>query len=520
MNRLHTLAKGIFLLMMFCFLSIGSQAQHNGTSWSEHIAPILYANCTNCHHEGGIGGFSLTQYQDAYPRRFAIKFNVEENKMPPWPPDPDYTHFAGELVLSDAEKALIVDWVDDGGPLGDPDLAPDPPTYNNNPEISDPDLTLTIPTFTSIAKDADNYRCFVIRVADKEDKFISEIEIIPGNKQIVHHVLIFQDTSSVPINLDAADPGPGYTYFGSTGSKYSSLIGGWVPGMGATRFPTGMGVRFVNKSNIIIQIHYPKGSEGEIDSTQIRFKYSPTKLNRELLVLPILGHHNIDDGPLAIKANTLDTFHQSYLAPTPGSIVSVLPHMHLIGKSYKVWVERLNGDTTWLINIPKWDFHWQMVYNYRYIQAVYAGETVRSEAIYDNTSNNPNNPNSPPENVGLGDNTTDEMMLIFFYFTNYENGDEDIMIDSTGWVDIEKFHKVSSKLYPNPTRNLLHINLSEFNDKELVYTVINIDGKYMSSGEWTGNSVATLNVEPWPAGTYFVKISGRTSYSLEKFTKL
>jgi hypothetical protein len=519
MNTKSKSNKTFITMALLMFFATALKAQHNGTNWSEHIAPILYSNCTNCHHDGGIGGFSLINYQDAYPRRYAMKFNVEENKMPPWPPDPKYTHFAGELVLSDIEKELIIDWVDDSAPLGDPLLAPDPPVYDNKPKIVNPDLIVQIPTFSSVAKDEDNYRCFVIPIAQDKDEFISEIEIIPGNNEIVHHVLIFQDTSSIPMDLDAKDSGPGYTYFGSTGSKYSSLIGGWVPGMGATRFPKGMGVRFVKKSNIIIQIHYPKGSDGQVDSTKIRFRYSPTKVNRELLVLPILGHHNIDDGPLAIKANTVDTFHQSYLAPNPGSIISVLPHMHLIGKSYKVWVERLNGDTTWLINIPQWDFHWQMVYNYRYIQAVFTGETVRAEAVYDNTRDNPNNPNDPPEDVGLGDNTTDEMMLIFFYFTNYQDGDENLIVDSTGMLGITKLLRKTVKLYPNPAQSKIVLDLKPLHGNSFDYTIIDIRGKEVGSGTWTDRSPKSLNVESWPSGFYFIRIDGESEYVVERFLK-
>lgn len=281
-----------------------------------------------------------------------------------------------------------------------------------------------------------------------------------------------------------------------------------------------MGVRFVKNSNIIIQIHYPKGSQGQVDSTKIRFKYSPTALNRELLVLPIMGHHNIDDGPLKIKANTKDTFHQSYLAPTPGSIISILPHMHLIGTSYKVWVERKNGDTTWLLNIPKWDFHWQMVYNYRYIQAVFEGEMVRTEATYDNTSDNPNNPNDPPQDVGLGDNTTDEMMLIFFYFTNYEEGDENLMVDSTGWVGTPKIAEKSSiKVYPNPSNGEFTFDLGTMDGQNLKYRVIDLQGKEIIQGSWDGLKSPQIDLSKEPSGMYIIRVDGKQSYAIESLYK-
>ena len=136
----------LFILSSFIVKSTSSSSVVSSTNFSQHIAPIFYANCTGCHHSGGVGPFSLIDYQDAYNMRFAIQSSVLNGEMPPWPPDTNYTRFRHERILSNQEITLIDDWVNNGAPEGDPNLAPTPPTYNaNGPQLGIPDLTLSAP---------------------------------------------------------------------------------------------------------------------------------------------------------------------------------------------------------------------------------------------------------------------------------------------------------------------------------------------------------------------------------------
>ncbi len=121
------------------------------------------------------------------------------------------------------------------------------------------------------------------------------------------------------------------------------------------------------------------------------------------------------DGPLFIPANETVTFHQE-LGPIPEALflVSICPHMHFLGKSYKVWYETAAGDSIPLIDIPHWDFHWLKYYTYPMVEVIPQGATIKSEGVYDNTSANHDNPNDPPIDVSVGPKTTDEMFLCYF----------------------------------------------------------------------------------------------------------
>jgi hypothetical protein len=114
-----------------------------------------------------------------------------------------------------------------------------------------------MPSYTINTNGNDVYRCFVIPTSLQQDVYLTELEVVPGNFEAVHHVLLFQDETGVPAQLDAQDPGVGYTSFGGTGSSESTLIGGWVPGQGHKIYPNGMGVRLPAGTNIVMQVHYP-----------------------------------------------------------------------------------------------------------------------------------------------------------------------------------------------------------------------------------------------------------------------
>jgi len=287
--------------------AIGLTFQTHAQNWAVDIAPILYAKCTNCHNPNGIAPFSLITYQDAYDNRNDIQQDISIRKMPPWPPDPNYNHLAHERVLTAAEKTAIINWVSQGAPQGDSTLAPVPPVYASQAEITAPDLVVQIPSYT-VNTATDLYRCFVIPSGLLSQRYITEIEAIPGNRSIVHHILIFEDTSGVPAQMDAADPGPGYTDFGGTGSNSSNLIGVWVPGQGVYKMPAGMGLYLPANTNIILQIHYPGPTFGQTDSTKILFKLSSSAL-RSVSIAPPLNHFNLSNGPLFIPANTTRTFY-------------------------------------------------------------------------------------------------------------------------------------------------------------------------------------------------------------------
>lgn len=422
------------LLLFSGALLLHSILQAQTPDWSTKVAPILYNHCTTCHHDGGIAPMSFTSYDSAVAYAGSIRADVQSKKMPPWPPDPSYSRLAHERLLSAAEITTITNWVSGGTPAGTLSLAPPVPTYPNTGSIpGTPDLVVKIPTYTSTASTGDVYQCFVIPSGLASDKYIRAFEAIPGNPACVHHVLVFADTTGACAALDAAFPGPGYPDAGGSGSSNTSMLGVWVPGSQPMSYPPGFGLKIPHAADIVVQIHYPAGSAGLKDSTEVHFFFAPSAGIREVFMEPLLYHDaNLVGGPLVIPANTVKTFKETQMNFFGDmSLLGAFPHMHLIGKTIKSYGVTPAGDTDHYIRVNNWDFHWQGFYFFRNLKKIASGSTLWAEATYDNTAANPENPYSPPQDISVGENTTNEMMIVFFVFTPYVAGDENIIEDST-----------------------------------------------------------------------------------------
>ena len=488
--------------------------------WSTDIAPILFNNCVSCHRTGGIAPMPLTTYAEADAFKFQIKHSVEDKHMPPWPPDPAYSRLAHERLLSQAEIDKIVSWVDSGALSGVISQAPPVPVFSNNGDIpGTADLTITIPTYTSTAVNNDVYQCFVIPSGQSASKFISAFEAIPGNRDIVHHVLVYADTTSTHVcaGLDAADPNPGYVSFGGVGESSVMLLGGWVPGTAPMVYPDNFGVKLFANADIVIQIHYPAGSSGYQDSTKIRFFFDQT-ITREVQILPVLNHQQntvLSPYPLSIAPNTTQNYTESFTAPVNVSLLGVAPHMHLIGRSINAFGVTTSLDTQKYISIPDWHFHWQGFYFFPKIKKVTAGTTLYSQAHYDNTTANPFQPNNPPQLVTAGEETTDEMMLTYLIFAFYQPGDEDIIIDSnfvatkvpyTYYRDEELLEP-----YPNPAAHELMVKSHFSKETTGTLELVSIDGKLVQTFAANhkfkqGYNVTSYSVSSIASGSYLLRL--------------
>ncbi len=425
-----------FTFLLLCLLLVKLENAQSIT-WASNIAPIFYNNCTKCHHTDGIAPFSLVDYNDAFQQAENIKSDVNIKKMPPWSPDPTYTRLAYERLLTPAEISLITDWVNDGAPMGDTTLAPVKPVYTNGSQLGTPSLSLTIPTFTvPVNQTTDIYQCFAIPSNLVTDQFITAMEIVPGNPSIVHHVLVYQDTTGICAALDSASPGPGYLNFGGVGTNKAILIGGWVPGASPSFMPANFGIKIFKNAYIVLQIHYPAGDNGRSDSTKINLLLA-NSISRQVSMAPILNYFTNINAPLSIPADSIITFNEHYQLPNIDiSALSVAPHNHLIGQKWLSYGITPVNDTIPFIRINNWDFHWQGFYNFRNIMKIPAQTTLWAYCTYNNTSSNLNNPNTPPITVNAGDFTTDEMMLVYFSYTPYQTGDENIQLDTSALINL------------------------------------------------------------------------------------
>lgn len=505
--------KKIFTLL---FLLASSQIGAQAPNWSEDIAPIFYNNCSGCHHEGGAGHADLTNYDTAAYKAAAINYYISQKKMPPWSPDITYHRYAQERVLSNQEITTIQNWINGGTALGDTNLLPPKPVYTGAAILTQtPDYTFQMPTYTVPNNNgSDVYWNFVIPINNAQEILLKGFEFIPGNSEHVHHSLIYIDTGQAIVNLDNATPGPGFGGFGGAGTNTASLIGAYVPGSQPFLFPEPFGMKIPPNAYIILGMHYPAASVGGIDSSKVNlFSTNPSNF-REVFYTPILNHTtSMVNGPLYIPANTQKTFQQNFQVPIDASFFGVAPHMHLIGRSMKDFGVDPNGDTIKLVNIPEWDFKWQGMYYFPKLKKIPTGTTLWSEAHYDNTSGNPNNPTSPPQNVGLGEATTDEMMITYFAWTLYQQGDENIVLDSAAIAlsnNIPYYNRVEFfPPYPNPANDYVILKWFQAVNQKSDMQLLDLNGRVVWEKEFKPQqkyNTHRLDVSFLGIGVYFLQM--------------
>lgn len=509
----------LVILMIIVLQTSLMNAQMN---WAENVAPILFDHCTKCHHPGGIGPSSFMTYDEAAGNSASILGAIMDGYMPPWPANPNYRHFLNENVLTDTEKSTIENWVMNGTPSGNLSLAPTPPVYNNQTQLQQVDFTGTTPLNTSQAVTHDYYRTFVVPSNYSVDQFIDGIEIIPGNSEIVHHVVIYYDPTNECLSLDAADTEPGFLTNGTGGGLPAAAhyIGAWVPGKGPQNLPQGFGIRAEANGYYLIEMHYPAGSVGQQDETTLNIKHSSSSSPREVWYNPVITHdpYTLDEAALIIPANVERTFHATYNVPINISLIGISPHMHLIGKSIKSFC--VNGnDSIPLIDIPNWDFDWQLGYDYPQLVRLPAQSQLKAVATYDNTINNPNQPVNPPQLVTAGEETTDEMMVIFYLYSYWMPGDEDIVINPNTSVSNTQPTPQLWQFFPNPTQDKIQWSCIGPQYRKAHFSILDMNGsvckkeQQMISGGMESGSIDLTDLSP---GVYFIQVKSNDYTHTEK----
>ena len=485
------------------------------------VAGIFYARCTSCHHEGD-SFFPFMNYSQTSANASLIQSDLISGKMPPWNADTSYTRFMHERIITAPEKQKILDWIANGSPAGDTSLAPPPPHYSDGFQLAgNADLTLSIGTFTSTATTSDKYYCFALPTGITQDRIIRAFEIVPGNHAIVHHAVVTADTTGT-YNSDLS--GSCFNIPGNLG------IGTYAPGTNATVFPSQAplkaGIRLKAGSKVIIQLHYPAGSSGMIDSTKIRIYFYPPG---ETGVRTIYSKTPLQNWSFYVMANSISSAEAYYPGSgtlgSPLSLLAVYPHNHLLGRKIINYAVKPGVDTIKLIRINEWNFEWQDYYSFRNPVKVPNGYRLYSKHIYDNTINNPNNPNNPPILVTAGTGTNDEMLFDGALYMSYLPGDENIDVETiinndpllaVGIKNQDKNNQIENvKVYPNPFNHSAIIQYSLFEQTDITIEIFDVMGKKINSKkfmslqngyhewEWNGNDLNGNKVE---CGIYFFKI--------------
>jgi hypothetical protein len=399
-------------------------------TFSNQVVRILQDNCQACHHAGDIAPFSLVTYEESAPYAELIKEQTASRAMPPWKPAPGCGQFEDIRGLSEEEIATLGAWAEAGAPEGDPAMLPPPLTFPDQWKLGEPDVVIAnAPKGYKVPLDGarDVYRNFSVPAAFDVDRYITGVEVRPGNREIVHHVLLFIDTLGTSAGLDRADPGPGYTTSGGgVGFLPTGSLGGWAPGAAPQVSPDGIGMRVPADARIVVQVHYSlthtghdkggrKHGEGDlVDQTTVGLHFARSPIRKNLYVLPLVNTSFL------IPAGA--SRHQVTASFTIPPLVNVTlhgiaPHMHLLGREMRVEAVLPSGETTCLIDIDDWDFHWQGLYRYAQPVSIPSGTQLNLTALYDNSAENPRNPHSPPVDVRWGEETGDEMCLCFLAFT-------------------------------------------------------------------------------------------------------
>ena len=510
--------------LLFLLLSIPSLISAQSPDWSGTVADIIYKNCSSCHRPGTAAPFSLLSYQDAVDHALQIENAVLTKYMPPWPADPAYRHFAYEAVLEPHEITAIVTWIGSGMAKGNAAQEPAPPVFQGT-AMGTVDYTVSIPPYT-LQSNNEEYRFFAIPTSFTDTVYVNKIEVVPGLPGLVHHADISYDKTGNSLALDAQDPLPGFN--SATGyPTYSFYMNAWMAGGNIASYPENWGIAVPPGVAFALEIHYGPGGAGLTDSTKINLQFITDPVN----VRPIKSQWtlidsppNLIDGPLYIPANTVKTFHQvSAPMNTDKSFISINPHMHLLGKSYKVWFKTPAGDSVPLIDIPHWNFHWQKYYMFQQVQKIPAGSKIYSEGVYDNTVNNPHNPFIPPQNVSKGPKTTDEMFMCYFIFADYKPGDENIVLDTTLLISPPvPVPSTQLEVYPNPAADNVSISGQFGSSSDLKITTRSVLGAIVSEKQMTvdaGDFYTQIDLSGFCSGVYIVDItssSGRWTYKVIK----
>jgi hypothetical protein len=383
----------------------GSRAEE--VTFNKHVAPILWKNCATCHRPGEVGPFSLLAYQDAAKRAKHLVAVTHDRRMPPWKAEPGHGEFLDERRLSDAELKTLAAWAATGAKEGDPKDLPAAPKFADGWQLGQPDLIFKVPEPFAVRADGrDIYQCFVIPTGLTEDRTVAAVEFRPGNRRVVHHALMFLDSSGAARKRDEQEPGPGYSTFGGVGILPTGSLGGWAPGATPVRLPEGIGRPLRKNSDLVLQIHYHPSGKPETDQSMVGVHFTKKPAERMATGIPLVQR------ALYIKAG--DKRHKaaaSFTLPVDVEVLGISPHMHLIGREMKVTAVLPDGKQQPMIWIRDWDFNWQGTYAYAKPVTLPKGTKLELEAYYDNSADNPKNPSDPPRPVRWGEQTTDEMCL-------------------------------------------------------------------------------------------------------------
>jgi hypothetical protein len=393
-------------------------------TFADDVAPILFKNCATCHHEGGMAPFTVLEYDTVAAHADEIRAAVAKGQMPPWHAEGPHGTFTNDRRLSDDEKQLIVRWIDAGLARGDLSHVPPKPDYSAKWAIGTPDAIVSMQEeFAVPAAGTIDYQYFQIPTNFAGDRWVEAIEIAPGARELVHHVLVYAlapQTAPAPRPAGAppappvlvrnkaqaiADSPPRADSLHAEPKQLGVLIGTYVPGTSTIVFPKGTALRLAAGTVLTLQMHYTAHGHAMNDRTSVGFRFAKQKPDEQIYASYFVN------GAFTIPAGALDVPVPAELsAGVPKRVWGLKPHTHLRGVRWQYTLDQPDGSSRIVLDVPHYDFNWQTYYMFAMPLEMPAGAVLRSTAWYDNSAANKYNPD-PTVDVHWGDQTWEEMQF-------------------------------------------------------------------------------------------------------------
>ena len=368
-------------------------ATSSALTYCKDISRIMQKHCLECHRTGDIGPFSLEAYEDVVGWADTSLEVIDNGRMPPWHADPKYGSFANAREMPNTDKQVLRDWVAAGTPKGDVADLPKPVAYRQGWQLGgEPDLVVTMRNrpYVVPAEGMIEYQYFVVDPGITEDRWVTAAQIIPGNRAVVHHAIVF---------IRPPD-----------GSEFRGI--GWltayVPGQRLVKMPPGHARKIPAGSRLVFQMHYTANGSIHEDTTKVGIVFGKREdithevvtligIDQEFEIPPYAANHEVNG-----KVRSL---------PNGGRLLGVAPHMHVRGKTFQLFADR-DGQTETLLHVPNYDFNWQHSYVFSEPLNLDTIDSLRFKVTFDNSANNPFNPD-PSQWVNWGDQTWEEMAVTF-----------------------------------------------------------------------------------------------------------
>jgi peroxiredoxin len=392
----------------------GSQ-QNTTVTYTQHVAPLLRDHCVSCHHDGGIGSWSMTGYEMV--RGFApmIREVLRTRRMPPWHADPAHGEFANDRSLRAEQIRTLVHWVEAGAPRGE---GADPLAESGHvwPEwsLGTPDVIIEIPEQAIPATGTIDYQYPSIRNPIGRDVWVRAAEIIPGDRKSLHHVI-------TNFGVPTAD--------GQFDRARSGSLGGYVPGGKADVFPENTGVFLPKDAIFRPQMHYTTWGKAGVDRSRLGLYFHENQPAHALKTTVFINSN------IRIPPRTREHWEQAERTLDRDIwLYSLLPHAHYRGKASEFRAYYPDGSEEVLLSVPNYDFNWQTTYELKEPRRLPAGTRIVHRTAWDNSVTNPANPD-PDREVPWGEQSWDEMLfgaLTWRAVTAAEKADQSVVAVTIG----------------------------------------------------------------------------------------